>query len=357
MSNHPPTKIQAPIDPATGLPGVAFTRTYYQTGTTTKKDTYYNSDYAVGHKNANPTVSDANGYYPETYLLTDGAYTVVEKDADGNTLSTIDGIWGNKLESAGTPLSGASSNSTAAVTGTNTSSGSGVKGITTGGTGHAGWFEADVSSPVSSAVHIVPQDTFASVPTKGDVQINSVTGGLCTHDGTVERKVVQQIHAILAAEARAISAAARADFKTSKFTVPANTLRVGQTIKIRECVRPTAVTDGVGYMSFCHTFGSTMWPIGGATLHFTGNMLDTDRYVIETVVTILTVGAAGTFSIFLVVNTNSANVSAPTVVGGFSGSWNTTIANDLYLSIFSAAAPSDVAATLQLESMSIDISS
>lgn len=60
---------------------------FYETGTSTPKDTY--SDAGLTTPNANPVVADANGLFGSIYLET-GDYKVILKDADDNTLWTVD---------------------------------------------------------------------------------------------------------------------------------------------------------------------------------------------------------------------------------------------------------------------------
>lgn len=225
MSNHPPTKIYAMFDPVTKLPGVGYKRYYYQTGTTTPKDTYYAADLLAGHENPNPVTSDANGQYPEIHLKTDGAYRVVEKDAAGVTLLTTDDVWADRLESSGA-VSGSSSSATAAVTGTNTSTGPALKGVNSGA-GPGAWIEADTTTPVKAALHIVPQDSDASSPVKGDLTVNSVTGLLRGYDGAEAVRYVANVFRSTAKESRSADG-----YYTAIYSIPPNTLVVGSVIRV-----------------------------------------------------------------------------------------------------------------------------
>ena len=60
---------------------------FYETGTTTPKDTY--SDAGLTTPNANPVVANADGLFGAIYLGT-GDYAVTLKDASNNTLWTVD---------------------------------------------------------------------------------------------------------------------------------------------------------------------------------------------------------------------------------------------------------------------------
>ena len=66
---------------------------FYTTGTSTPKNTYSNADLLIGNVNANPVVADANGLFGPIYL-TSGDYKVILKDADANTIWTVDPISG-----------------------------------------------------------------------------------------------------------------------------------------------------------------------------------------------------------------------------------------------------------------------
>lgn len=66
---------------------------FYTTGTSTPKNTYSNADLLIGNVNANPVVADANGLFGPIYL-TSGDYKAILKDADGNTIWTVDPVPG-----------------------------------------------------------------------------------------------------------------------------------------------------------------------------------------------------------------------------------------------------------------------
>lgn len=73
-------------DPASGAK-----LNFYQSGTTTRKDTF--SDEALTSANANPVVCDSNGRPGPIYLETgNGGYSVVITDSADNTLETIDPV-------------------------------------------------------------------------------------------------------------------------------------------------------------------------------------------------------------------------------------------------------------------------
>lgn len=76
------------------------TLTFYETGTTTPKNTY--SDSALTTPNANPVVAIGTGRFPQMFLEA-GEYTVLLKDSDGVTLDTMDNYSG--VDSSGDLLS------------------------------------------------------------------------------------------------------------------------------------------------------------------------------------------------------------------------------------------------------------
>jgi hypothetical protein len=72
-----------------GAPVPAGTLTFYATGGVTPKDVYHDAQQNTVW--VNPVVLDAYGR-ALIFLLADGAYDVVFKDADGNTIWSIDAI-------------------------------------------------------------------------------------------------------------------------------------------------------------------------------------------------------------------------------------------------------------------------
>lgn len=70
-----------------GIPDPGATLTFYETNTTTPKNTYQEA--ALTTPNTNPVVADGTGRFPEMYLQS-GLYSIVYKDADGATIKTID---------------------------------------------------------------------------------------------------------------------------------------------------------------------------------------------------------------------------------------------------------------------------
>ena len=166
---------------------------FYITGTVTPKLVYTDESC---HMSAGTSVTaDAAGRFPRFYM---GAfddcsspllYKVVLKTAAGATVWTEDGIAALKTDLSGI-VNATSATATAAITGTNTSSGYGVKAVTTAGTGHALEVEADTSTPVSSAIHIVPQDDVPSLRSKGDIWVDAGTGLPSYYDGFLSGQIL-----------------------------------------------------------------------------------------------------------------------------------------------------------------------
>jgi hypothetical protein len=85
---------------------------FYTAGTSTPKDTYPTLDDATNdtNPNPNPIVCDANGRpynsaVIKVFMETDEGYKIIIKDADGNTINTIDDYWPTSIvEGAGDDL-------------------------------------------------------------------------------------------------------------------------------------------------------------------------------------------------------------------------------------------------------------
>lgn len=131
---------------------------------------------------------------------------------------------------------------------TGTGTGTGCYGL--GTNGHGVQAESDTTSPARSALAIVPQDTEGSVPAAGNIQVITTNGKIVNYNGTEWEKQVPQVHSIVVDEAESGGTGTPEVFATSKYTVPAGTLRQGSTIRVRASgtvVNNThVVTIGVG---------------------------------------------------------------------------------------------------------------
>jgi hypothetical protein len=209
---------------------------FFEVGTTTPKDTY--QDYDLVTPNTNPVVTVANGFTPPVFLAADG-YKIVATDVDDVALAgySCDEYWPSRNESSG-KISATSGDTDPAVLGTNTSSGPGVKAVSSG-TGHALWVEGDTSSPAKAALHVVPQDNPPSSPVKGDLYPSSVGGGWKFYDGTAWNNVVGQRYITEGDEVVSAAAPSPADFVT-KYTIPANSLIAGSGLRVKAGFTVTA---------------------------------------------------------------------------------------------------------------------
>lgn len=295
----------------------------YETACAVAQDTW-SVEASVGtanNKNTNPVVANASGRFGEVFGDAD-AYCLVLKTSAGVTIWSKDLVYGDSTAYPYTTLAVTNNTATATITGTNSNAGHSVYGKNTG-TGYGVYAEADATSPVRAALHLVPQDTTPSTPLKGDVWANSVTGKLSTHDGTTEQRSINQAHAITVSETRAFGVG-WTSFTTSQATFGANTLRVGQTIRARAVIDITAVTDGAGtggiYWAFSSASGFSIAPAA----------LTNAAYVILTVeYTITALGAVGSFVAWATLDDPAGLIARQVLY--LPGNINTTAANNLYV--------------------------
>ena len=92
---------------------------FYESGTTTPKNTYNDPDLAVPHANANPVVADASGLFGAIYLLPD-AYKVVLKTSADVTLWTADPVQGRSEQATAHAFSVRRTSAQTIATGVNT---------------------------------------------------------------------------------------------------------------------------------------------------------------------------------------------------------------------------------------------
>ncbi len=88
MSSFLSPKFRAIDENGTPLDGAKLY--FYETGTTTPKDTYSNQ--ALTNANANPVVSDSAGWFGRIYLDTDAEYTVKLTKSDGTLVWSVDNV-------------------------------------------------------------------------------------------------------------------------------------------------------------------------------------------------------------------------------------------------------------------------
>lgn|SRR5574343_151304 len=203
----------------------------YDTGTVVAHNTWSveASIGGVGDLNTNPVVADAAGRFGDVFG--DGsAYKLVLKTAAGVTIWTKDPVYGELTKYPVTTVAGTSNGATAAVSGTNSSTGAGGHMKNTG-TGYGAILEADTTSPVKTSSRMVPQDSDSSSPLQGDSYVNAVDGKLAGYNGGSWVRYLAQLDVLAAIEQQTTAGAGSKSF--SSVTIPANTLRVGSTIRVR----------------------------------------------------------------------------------------------------------------------------
>ena len=223
--------------------------------------------------------------------------------------------------------------------------------VASGGTGCALRVSGDTTSPVSSPVHIDPVDTTPSVPVKGDLWPNAVTGKFSSHDGTNEDRYIAQEYVLTAAESQNAPAT-----YTAKKTIDANVLRAGSVVRIKAILRCTASTLTAGeYLTATMKIGATTIATARATVSgVPGDTINGIVGLFNVLLSISSIGAGGTFnsvgfmtSIYYPASTGFAE--GGTDVAG--SAINTTIADDITVSI----AVSAHAATCSLDLLLVDL--
>lgn len=243
----------------------------------------------------------------------------------GAGFSATGGATGNGLEgtgggTSGNGVKGNSATASSAVNGVNTGTGRGVSG--TGGTGAAGvrgnggasggtgveavstsgyglTISGDATSPAKAAMNIATQDTEASSPAQGDVQM--VNTKLEVYNGTEFDKPVVQSHSQTATSTSAATTALTAFGE--KYTIPANTLKVGSTIRIRALLGCN--NDGGGGNVFFEL------RLGSVTVAQSSEVpvFASQTHLLEAVISIRSLGAAG-----VIVSSGTSCTSATTTV-------------------------------------------
>jgi hypothetical protein len=149
----------------------------------------------------------------------------------GNGTGTGVGGTGGTTSGVGVRGTGGAPNGNG-VEGNAVGTGEGVRG--TGVDGYGVVAESDTTSPNRSAFRMVPQDTEPSTPLAGDVFPLTATGKIRNYNGQEWERQVPQNHAIVADETETDADPVTPDFFTaSQYTIPANTLKAGTTLRIR----------------------------------------------------------------------------------------------------------------------------
>ena len=221
---------------------------------------------------------------------------------------------------------------------TSAGTGAGINS-TAGDTGHAIIVTADSTTPVSSALAISPQDTDPSSASQGDTYINSTSGGMSTYDGTQWRKIGGLAHVVVADEARSTTGV----FTGSQFTIPANTLRVGQVIKTRAAYKVTTYSSGSIIAAIGFNGGAPSGTVSRASA------LNELAYV-EMEITVRTIGASGSL-VFSSIGTFSA-AGADGETTAFTGTFTHDTTGAL---IIEPRTTISISATLTLRSFTVEI--
>lgn len=109
-----------------------------------------------------------------------------------------------------------------------------LTGDASGGDGHGVVATADSVSvpPNKAALLVTPQTTFPTTRVKGGLQVHATSGKVIGDDGTDENRYVPQMFAQIVDSNTIANTTTETVFDQS-FTIPANTLRVGSTIRLR----------------------------------------------------------------------------------------------------------------------------
>jgi hypothetical protein len=145
--------------------------------------------------------------------------------------------------------------------GTGTGTGAGTHGVGTSGYGVVA--ESDTTSPAKAALRIVPQDAEpSSSPAAGDASV--VGTKLRLHNGTAWDRAVVQSKASVSDSVSAVTTANTAFGE--KYTIPANTLQVGSTIRVRAWGRVTATAGGGDYNTSIYIGGVSFLAMNDRTV-------------------------------------------------------------------------------------------
>lgn len=162
--------------------------------------------------------------------------------------------------------------------------GSGPGLVASSATGHGAKVSADSTSPAKASLNVGPQNAVASSPESGDLQILSTTKGIVTYDGSEHYHYPVRRHTILADESETVGAAS-AEYATSKFTIPSETLRAGSVMRARIAGTVSAAAAGA-QLDLILNDGST-------SMQATLSIDNTGAFWMDVQATFRSVGAAG----------------------------------------------------------------
>jgi hypothetical protein len=154
-----------------------------------------------------------------------------------------------------------------------TGSGTGVWGHSPSGYGVIA--ESDTTSPAKAALRIVPQDTDPSSPTAGATYLNS--GGLMSvYDGSNWLRLPSKVKASTPLEASLASTAAHAF--AAKYTIPANMLKAGSSLRVRAHTYMSSTAGGgtlnlqlkIGGVRIAETGATAVGSLSSTVLDYVG---------------------------------------------------------------------------------------
>lgn len=190
------------------------------------------------------------------------------------------GVIGNGGATNGPGVFGTGGGTGEGVKGTGGATGTGVYGVGGATSGFGVRAEADTTNPQSEALYIVPQDLKALAPTKGGVQVLS-GGKLGVYNGSTYDRYVAQSAIITS---NVVSAASTGDQTLSTYTIPANVLTTGSTIRVRMAGLVTAAGGGAAVVPVIYVNGTAVCSI-------LKNALANDAFYLEVIITIIGVGS------------------------------------------------------------------
>ncbi len=164
----------------------------------------------------------------------EGIGTGTDPGVNGTGGLSAAGVQGNGGTSNGIGVLGAGGfTNGVGVRGNGEGTGTGVVGVG-GATGYGVQAQADTSSPERSALRIVPQDAEPTTALQGDTYFHGTSGPedsgrLHSFDGTIWTALVHQNFALTADVVEADSTGFQV---VQAFTIPANSLRPGSTIRV-----------------------------------------------------------------------------------------------------------------------------
>jgi hypothetical protein len=163
-----------------------------------------------------------------------------------------------------------------------TGSGVALEGTSSAATGYAVIANA-ATTPVRSALRIVPQNSDPGTTAQGDHYVSSETGLLRGHNGTAWARYLGNVHAITATENETTAV----PFATSDYTLPANTLSVGSTMRVVAAGSINYSSGGPTTVALEITFD------GNQAARISASISGSGEWRLESTLTVRSIGASG----------------------------------------------------------------